>query len=173
MRMTIIPAQGLVVIGGEPRGPLALDISPDIHAVQWYENQGWIEFLDTDGSGPIPKPPNEPFTDIERFRQAIDAWSAWTPSSPPQDPGSTVPREVTNFQARAVLMAQAGSGEGRTLFDDIDDALRVQGGVAWQAWEYANTITRNGALVSAMATQFGMSETMLDQLFVEAAGISA
>ena len=40
-----------------------------------------------------------------------------------------VPNEVSNLQARAVLMQMPGSAEGRTLFDDVDDTLRAQGGV--------------------------------------------
>lgn len=174
MRMSIFPEQGYVSIDGINRGPLALDLDPTIRVVQWIENRGWIEFKDPDGEeGPAARPPNEPFTDIDRFRPVIDAWSAWTPSTPPQDPASPVPIEITNFQARAVLHGVPGSAEGRSLFDDVDDALRAQGGMAWQAWEYANTITRNGSLVNAMATQFGISDAQMDAMFTLGATISA
>lgn len=89
---------------------------------------------------------------------------------------AAVPAEVTNFQARAVLLQTPGldpQQPDRTLFHDVDDALRAQGGVAWQAWEYANTITRQGALVQAMAQQFGLTRAQLDALFVAGAAIEA
>lgn len=93
--------------------------------------------------------------------------------TPPAPPAPVVPREVTNFQARAVLAQMPGSAPGRTLFQDVDDALRDQGGIAWQAWEYANTISRGGALVGAMAAQMGITEQQLDALFIAAAAIEA
>ena len=173
MRMTILPAQRIVIIDGQARGPLLLDVAANIHAVQWYGAKGEIEFVDHDGDGPISRPPNERFTDIGRFQSAIDAWSAWTPSTPLVPPGSTVPPEITNFQARAVLMGMPGSAEGRTLFEDVDDTLRAMGGTAWQAWEYANTITRNGVLVQQMAAQFGLTDANLDEMFRQAALVSA
>ena len=84
-----------------------------------------------------------------------------------------VPAVVTNYQARAILMGMPGSAEGRTLFDDIDDALRAAGGTAWQAWEYANEIKRDSALVQQVAAQFGLTSEQLDDLFRQAAEIEA
>lgn len=77
-----------------------------------------------------------------------------------------VPYEVTNFQARAALMA---SGQ----FTLVDTAIKAVGGVALQAWEYANNITRNGALVNSMAVSLGLTEEELDNLFIEASNIEA
>lgn len=91
----------------------------------------------------------------------------------PYVPTQIVPAEITNFQARAVLMQLEGSAPGRTLFNDIDDALRASGGAAWQAWEYANTVSRNGTLVAEMAAQFGLSDEQLDTWFIQGAAISA
>lgn len=90
-----------------------------------------------------------------------------------------VPLEVTNFQARAVLMQLPPVGDGPTLFHDIDAALRANkdadaaGALAWQAWEQANTFTRAGVLVNTMATQFGLSPAQLDGLFRAAALVEA
>jgi hypothetical protein len=167
--MTIIPADGIVIIDGEMRGPLALDLPSNIHAVQWMENRGEIEFV-SDENG--MRPPNEVFTDIERFRSAIDAWSAWTPASPPQPPGNNVPVEVTNLQARMVMMQTPGRTNGMSLFEEVDAALRATGGTAWMAWEYANTISRNSQLVQQLATQFGLSDRQLDEMFIRAAQIT-
>ena len=84
-----------------------------------------------------------------------------------------VPQSVTNYQARAVLMSQPGSAAGRSLFEDVNAALQALGGTAWQAWEYANDITRTGELVSQIGTQLGLNSAQLDALFVSASQISA
>lgn len=77
-----------------------------------------------------------------------------------------VPQEVTNFQARAALMAVG-------KFTLVDDALKAAGGVALQAWEYANNISRSGALVNSMATQLGLTQEEIDDLFIAAEQIEA
>lgn len=86
-----------------------------------------------------------------------------------------IPVSVTNFQARAVLM-QMPSPTGvadRTIFDDVNDALKAQGGVPYQAWEQSNDFTRNGALVNSMAEKLGLTSDQLDQIFIAAAIIEA
>lgn len=95
------------------------------------------------------------------------------PQPPLPGPPPAVPAEVTNFQARAVLMQMPGANPGPTLFDDVNAALQAMGGTGWQAWEYANTISRNGALVSQMAAAFGLDDAQLDDLFRQAATIEA
>lgn len=79
-----------------------------------------------------------------------------------------VPVQVTNFQARAVLLA-AG------LFDRVDAAIKAQPqtSAAYQAWQYANDITRNGTLVTGMAEMLGFTAAQLDDLFRQAATIEA
>jgi hypothetical protein len=90
-----------------------------------------------------------------------------------------VPSAVTNFQARAVLLQMPGPGDVGAMFDAIDAALLAgrdagpEGRVAWQAWEYANEITRGGVLVQQMAAAFGLDDAALDALFRAAAGIEA
>lgn len=79
-----------------------------------------------------------------------------------------VPAVVTNFQARAALLA-AG------LFDQVDAAIKAQPvtSAAYQAWEYANELTRAGVLVNTMAAELGLSAGQLDELFRAAAEIEA
>lgn len=84
-----------------------------------------------------------------------------------------VPQEVTNFQARALLMNMPGSAEGRTLFHDVDDALRAMGGVVFQAWEYTTIFPRDSALIAAIGAQFNLTEAQIDEMFIAAAAISA
>lgn len=77
-----------------------------------------------------------------------------------------VPHEVTNFQARAALI-RAGK------FDTINSAILALGGEAAQAWEYANVVERNGALVNMLGSELGLSPETLDDLFRVAATITA
>ena len=78
-----------------------------------------------------------------------------------------VPDKVTNFQARAVLISTG-------LFEQVDAAIKAGNDpVALQAWEYANDVTRNGALVNGMAASLGWSQAQLDDLFRAAAVIEA
>jgi hypothetical protein len=93
--------------------------------------------------------------------------------TPPPPVQPVAPREVTNFQARALLMSRPGPPPFATMFHAIDAALRAEGGLAWQAWEYANVITLDGQLVSVMAERFGMGPAELEKLFIEAVRIEA
>ena len=70
-RITIISEDKLVIIDGQPKFDLNFDIDPAIHAVQWYDTYGEIEFK-TDSEG---KQHNEIFHNIEYFQNAIGAWS--------------------------------------------------------------------------------------------------
>lgn len=98
--------------------------------------------------------------------EVADALSFAWPETEPEPP--SVPQEVTNFQARAALL-RAG------LFEVVDAAIMAlpRTKEAWQAWEYANTISRGGALVNAMAFSLGLTEAQIDDLFRAAAQIEA
>lgn len=89
---------------------------------------------------------------------------------PPEAPA--IPQEVTNFQARALLMNMPGSAPGRSLFQDVNDTLQAMGGVEWQAWEYTTIFPRQSALIAAIATQLSLTEAQLDEMFIAAAAIS-
>jgi hypothetical protein len=97
---------------------------------------------------------------------------AYTPPPPP------VPDRVTNFQARAVMIATPAPGGG-TLYDAVDAAIQAgknasaAGRLAWSAWEYANEVTRAGDLVAQLGAQLGLTEAQIDALFVAAAQIEA
>ena len=101
-----------------------------------------------------------------------EGWTATADIPPPATVATPAPETVTNFQLRAALMGIPAPGGG-TMFAMVDAAVHAQGGVAQQAWEYANDVDRTGPLVQQMATAFGFSEAQLDALFTAAAGISA
>jgi hypothetical protein len=83
-------------------------------------------------------------------------------------PVSLVPQTVSMAQARLALI-------GAGLFSAIDAGLKAlpepQRTTALTAWEYAPTVSRNGALVTTLAGQFGLTEAQLDALFTAAAAI--
>jgi hypothetical protein len=73
MRLTIVPVDGAVTLDGI--GYSRLDLSfmdSTIHAVQWYETHGEIEYKDPI-TGRIVE--NRAITDISEFTAAIDLWN--------------------------------------------------------------------------------------------------
>lgn len=87
---------------------------------------------------------------------------------PPDPEPIVIPQTVSMAQARLALI-------GAGLFSTIDAGLKAlpepQRTMALTAWEYAPTVSRNGALVTTLAGQFGLTEAQLDALFTAAAAI--
>ena len=70
MRLIIIPADKLISIDGQTISQIQQDFSwipSNIHAVQWYETWGEIEY--TDGS------PNEKIEELGIYEQAVDTFN--------------------------------------------------------------------------------------------------
>jgi hypothetical protein len=73
MRVTIIPSDGFVSIDGNGFSDLDLSsIDPSVHAVQWYETHGEIEFKNAVTGKMVT---NTEITSLEQFQVAIDAWN--------------------------------------------------------------------------------------------------
>jgi hypothetical protein len=66
-----------------------------------------------------------------------------------------------------------GAHPSRSLFHDVDDALRQSGETALQLWEYAGTIERTGLLAGLLANPVGLSGPLIDILFRTASRLSA
>ncbi len=77
-----------------------------------------------------------------------------------------VPEVVTKFQARAALRRIG-------LLEQVQAAVQAAGGEALDAWEYANHVYRNGALVISMSAALGLTPNQLDALFQMAESIEA
>ena len=97
MRLTIIPVDGFVCVDNVSKfQPLDLSncgIPSTVHALQWYDTKGWIEFAD-DGDPFTPKPPNELIEALPVWaNQCVNVWNNWTPPEPPTPPEPQV--EVT------------------------------------------------------------------------------
>lgn len=88
MKLTIIPDDSYVSVDGDnTRYPLDLlpcNIPSEVHALQWFNTKGWIEFDD-----PIdpfsPKPPNEMIEKLPEWALAcVGVWENAAPI-PPED----------------------------------------------------------------------------------------
>ena len=93
MRLTIIPVDGFVSVDNVSKyQPLDLStcgIPTDVHAIQWYDTKGWIEFSD-DGDPFTPKPQNELIESLPAWANAcVKVWQDWTPPEPPLPPEPT------------------------------------------------------------------------------------
>ena len=62
MNLVIIPSDGAVYVDGRSFSDLALSAAPsDVHALQWKNDKGWIEFKDLDDG---TKPQNQTITEL-------------------------------------------------------------------------------------------------------------
>lgn len=90
MRLIIIPSDGAVYVDGECRSPLDLSgcgIPAIVHALQWFETKGWIEFND-DGDPFTPIPPNEIIESLPDW--ALNCVQVWESYVPPVDENAVV-----------------------------------------------------------------------------------
>jgi hypothetical protein len=71
MRVTIIPSDGFVSVNGD--GVLGLDLSfmdAGIHAIQWYDTEGEIEWKGEQDR----VVENEKITDLDPYQPALTLW---------------------------------------------------------------------------------------------------
>jgi len=65
MKLTIIPIDGAVYKDGYSYSGLNLSFVPSsVHALQWKDTKGWIEFVDNDDG---TKPQNESITELPNW----------------------------------------------------------------------------------------------------------
>jgi hypothetical protein len=86
MKLTIIPDDSFVSVDNdETHQPLDLsscNIPIEVHALQWFDIKGWIEF--DDPTDPFaPKKPNQEITSLPEWAlDCVKVWEAWTPPIP-------------------------------------------------------------------------------------------
>jgi len=73
MKLTIIPVDGAVYKDGYSYSGLNLAAAPsNVHALQWKDTKGWIEFTDNDDG---TKPQNEAITELPSWANAcVTKW---------------------------------------------------------------------------------------------------
>jgi hypothetical protein len=75
MRISIIPADGVVVIDGIGIGDIDMSpIDPSVHAVQWYGDSGEVEIKNMEMIERVSIIRNEIITDISQYQSVIDEW---------------------------------------------------------------------------------------------------
>lgn len=97
MKLSIIPSDGTVCENGFCYTRLSWQGTPaNVHALQWDNDSGWLEF--SDGS------PNEPITEIPAW--ATNAKSAWDTAANPPPPPAPTPEEIAeqNKQQASALL---------------------------------------------------------------------
>jgi hypothetical protein len=83
MKLTIIPIDSFVAVDGnglhQPLDISNCGIPTHVHALQWLETKGWIEF--DDSQDPFsPKLPNEIIESLPEWALAcVAVWESWTP----------------------------------------------------------------------------------------------
>lgn len=75
MKITIISDDGLVSKDGVAYSGLNFNIDPTIHAIQWYDTFGEVEYRVVYADGTVSKPQNRMVNDSTEFQSALDAWS--------------------------------------------------------------------------------------------------
>jgi hypothetical protein len=78
MRLTIVPADGAVYVDSASYSDLDLSFIPsDVHALQWYDTYGELEFKRSFVNGQIVHPANEMLTELPAWANtAKTAWDA-------------------------------------------------------------------------------------------------
>jgi hypothetical protein len=98
MKLTIIPSDGSVYENEVCYSNLTWQGTPsNIHALQWVDNSGWIEF--NDGT------PNESITTLPVW--ANNAEAAWTVANTPAPPVPPTPEQIqaeNKFKAEKLLL---------------------------------------------------------------------
>jgi hypothetical protein len=97
MKLTIIPSDGAVYKDGYCYSRLDLSVAPsNVHALQWKNTTGWVEFVNNDDG---TKPQNEPITSLpdwantcltkwDEAKAAEEAAIAQAAASQPQTQGT-------------------------------------------------------------------------------------
>ena len=77
MKVSIVPADGAVSVDGVGFGGLDLSsVNPTIHAVQWYDTYGEVEFKDVFANGEATKPQNQFITSFAEYESVLVLWQA-------------------------------------------------------------------------------------------------
>jgi hypothetical protein len=78
----------------------------------------------------------------------------------PPLPPSAIPSSITPRQARLKLLEA-------NLLDNLEAVITTNR--AWQIeWEYATEVKRDSPLIDAVASEAGLTEEQIDQMFIEA-----
>ncbi|MFZ4807459.1 MAG: hypothetical protein ACOYLQ_09400 [Hyphomicrobiaceae bacterium] len=89
--------------------------------------------------------------------------------SPPTASADPVPQQVTLWQARSACRIAGVFDQINTYVEAHADALPI----LYEAWNYGNTVSRNGQFVTTIGPSLGLTDAELDQLFRQASQLKA
>lgn len=164
MRITIVPVDKIVIIDGQPRINIDFDIDPKIHALQWYETWGEVEYKQTPGQDYVH---NKIVNSLDGFESALSAWENWIdPDAPTVPTIPTAPADrniavVSMRQARLVLLKHNMLDSVELYIKSTDKSIQIE-------WEYATIVEKNNPLVTSIAALLQLSQEDVDLLFIEA-----
>jgi hypothetical protein len=130
MRLTIIPSDNVVVVGGRAIRVDCSNIDRNIHAVHWHDTEGVVEF-NNDGE-PVARG-NGKLDSIAEFQSIVDAWHAAVALADGPPPPPPLP------EARARVLAAVGRKFQMLAQAPIDYDVR---GVTY-TWDADNEAVRN------------------------------
>jgi hypothetical protein len=75
MKVSIVPVDGAVSVDGVGFGNLDLSsVSPSVHAVQWYDTYGVVEFKEFFLDGGVTKPQNQLIVSFSEYEPVLVLW---------------------------------------------------------------------------------------------------
>jgi hypothetical protein len=179
MRVTIVPDDGIVLVDSKWLKIDCSSVASDIHAVQWYDDHGEIEYKTINGA----RAPNMSISDISPFKTVIDLWNVENAKPPPPPPPPPPPLPVTSITRRQLILillqngyitadeAVAAAATGAIpafisgYFASLSAADRA---VATVTWASMSECVRSDPMLASLATANNLSSTQLDALFAKA-----
>lgn len=137
-----------------------------------YDLYGWYTSVDT-GRAATAEPPDYSETTTPGDHRANWTGRRWVvvpyaAAPEPIQPAPLVPASITPRQGR-IILAQYG------MLPQVDAYFAALAGdgaeVARIEWEYAQEWRRDWPLLLAMAAQRGLTDTQVDQMFIEASAL--
>jgi hypothetical protein len=153
MKATIVVADNVIGINGEFKSVILPDMG-QVRALQWVDTTGHVEYAD--GS-------NVTISDITPYLTILALWGTI-----PLVPTLVVPvtrdelPALTAWQVRKVLNATG-------LRDLVEAAVAGSSRDVRDAWQYAVNYRRDDVILNGMAAIVGITQSQLDQMFVEGA----
>lgn len=97
MKLTVIPSDGAVYVDGQAYLEISWEGTPvDVHALQWFGSNGWIEYKgDT---------PNEAISVLPEW--ANNAYAAWVVANTPPPPEPILPTTAGQNKDLAIMYLQ-------------------------------------------------------------------
>lgn len=176
MRVTIVRSDNIVIVDGKPLRVDCSSVNADIHAVQWSDTVGEIEY-ETGAGG--DRHPNAVITDISPFQPIIDLWTAANSAPPPPPPPVKI-KAITRRQLLLILLQQnlitpdeavaaAATGAMPAMVAGYVNSLPVDQQVPAQiTWAAMSVCDRADPMLAALAALQNYTSDQLDALFATA-----